>query len=555
MSPDQAVLRRAIERGEQEGGSVEFKERLTEDLHLAEGRLESLAAQLRHRVLSGDGEATYVVGVTDDGGLAGIAPEAFSESMDVLSLLADEAGAHIEAVQTWGVDSASQTTDPDGPPATADTDTDTAPEGIVGVATIREGAVLEDDDHIVVGTAGHVDHGKSTLVGTLVTGSADDGEGSTRSYLDVQPHEVERGLSADLSYGVYGFEDDEPVRMDNPDRKDDRARVVEESDRLVSFVDTVGHEPWLRTTIRGLVGQKLDYGLLTVAADDGPTKTTREHLGILLATELPTIVAITKADLVSDERVAEVEREVERALRDVDKTPLRVERHGVDAAIEEISETVVPVVTTSAVTMDGIDQLDAMFERLPKTAGESGAFRMYVDRSYNVQGVGAVASGTIKSGTVEAGDELLLGPMPDGTFREVEVRSIEMHYHRVDEAKAGRIVGIALKGVTEPALERGMVLLPRDADPDPVREFEAEVMVLNHPTRIGDGYEPVVHVETISEAAQFFPTDGQLLPGDSGEATVRFKFRSYLVEEGQRFVFREGRSKGVGTITSVETGD
>ena len=543
MCPDQAVLRRAIERGEQEGGSVEFKERLTEDLHLAEGRLESLAAQLRHRVLSGDGEATYVVGVTDDGGLAGIPPAEFSESMDVLSLLADEAGAHIEDVQTWGVDSATRSADPEP---------EADPEGIVGVATIREGAVLEDDDHIVVGTAGHVDHGKSTLVGTLVTGSADDGEGSTRSYLDVQPHEVERGLSADLSYGVYGFEDDGgAVRMDNPDRKDDRARIVEEADRLVSFVDTVGPEPWLRTTIRGLVGQKLDYGLLTVAADDGPTKTTREHLGILLATELPTIVAITKADLVSDGRVAEVEREVERALRDVDKTPLRVERHGVDAAIEEISETVVPVLTTSAVTMDGVDQLDAMFERLPKTAGEAGDFRMYVDRSYNVQGVGAVASGTIKAGTVEAGDELLLGPMPDGTFRDVEVRSIEMHYHRVDEAKAGRIVGIALKGVTEPALKRGMVLLPRDADPNPVREFEAEVMVLNHPTRIGDGYEPVVHVETISEAAQFFPTDGQLLPGDSGEATVRFKFRSYLVEEGQRFVFREGRSKGVGTVKRV----
>jgi elongation factor 1-alpha len=276
---------------------------------------------------------------------------------------------------------------------------------------------------------------------------------------------------------------------------------------------------------------------------------------VLVATELPTIVAITKADLVDDERVAEVEREVERALREVDKTPLRVERHGVDAAIDEISETVVPVVTTSAVTMDGMDTLDAMFERLPKTTGEVGDFRMYVDRSYNVQGVGAVASGTIKSGTVEAGDELLLGPMPDGTFREVEVRSIEMHYHRVDEAKAGRIVGIALKGVAEPAVKRGMVLLPRDADPTPVREFQAEVMVLNHPTRIGDGYEPVVHVETISEAAQFFPTDGQLLPGDSGEATVRFKFRSYLVEEGQRFVFREGRSKGVGTIKRVDSGE
>ena len=538
MSPDRAVLQRALDRGEQEGGSVEFKERLTEDLHLSEGRLESLAAQLRHRVLSGEGEATYVVGVTDEGGLAGISPSEFSESMDVLSLLAEEAGAHIEEVQTWGADG---------------TDTGGSGEGIVGVATIREGAVLEDDDHIVVGTAGHVDHGKSTLVGSLVTGEADDGEGNTRGFLDVQPHEVERGLSADLSYGVYGFDEDGPVRMDNPHRKTDRARVVEESDRLVSFVDTVGHEPWLRTTIRGLVGQKLDYGLLTVAADDGVTETTREHLGILLATELPSIVAVTKTDLVPDERVAELEREVERALREVDKTPLSVARHGVDAAIEEISETVVPVVMTSAVTQRGLNTLDEMFERLPKTSGEVGEFRMYIDRTYNVQGVGAVASGTVKSGEVEAGDELLLGPMQDGQFREVAVRSIEMHYHRVDEAKAGRIVGIALKGVREADIERGMVLLPRDADPDPVREFEAEMVVLNHPTRIGNGYEPVVHLETISEAAKFYPDGGQLLPGDAGTTTVRFKFRPYLVEVGQKFVFREGRSKGVGTVTDVET--
>ncbi|PSQ19549.1 GTP-binding protein [Halobacteriales archaeon QS_8_69_26] len=532
MSPDRAALQRALERGETQGGSVEFKERLTREVHLEDGRRESLAAQLRHRILSGDGEATYVVGVTDDGGLAGVPPESFSESMDVLSLLAEEAGAHIEDVQTWGVEG-------DG-------------EGIVGVATLREGSVLAtDDEHIVVGTAGHVDHGKSTLVGSLVTGQSDDGEGGIRGYLDVQPHEVERGLSADLSYGVYGFDDDGAVRMDNPDRKSDRARVVEEADRLVSFVDTVGHEPWLRTTIRGLVGQKLDYGLLTVAADDGPTRTTREHLGVLLATELPTLVAVTKTDLVGEERIEGVEREVERLLREVDRTPLPVARHGVDAAVEEIGRTVVPVVRTSAVTGEGLDVLDELFERLPKTAGTDGEFRMYVDRSYDVKGVGAVASGTVMSGEVEAGDELLLGPTADGSFREVEVRSIEMHYHRVDRAKAGRIVGIALKGVAEEDLARGMALLPRDADPTPVREFEAEVMVLNHPTRIGDGYEPVVHLETVSEAAAFYPEDGQLLPGDAGRSRVRFKFRPYLVEEGQKFVFREGRSKGVGTVTDV----
>jgi elongation factor 1-alpha len=535
MSSDRATLKHAIERGEHEGGSVEFKQRLTKNLHLADGRRESLAAQLRHRVLSGDGEATYVVGVTDDGGIAGISPEAFSESMDVLSLLAEEAEVHIADVQTW-----SAAEDPDE-------------GGLVGLATIREGTVIRDDEHIVVGTAGHVDHGKSTLVGSLVTGQADDGEGGTRGYLDIQPHEIERGLSADLSYGVYGFDEEGVVRMENPHRKGDRARVVEEAERLVSFVDTVGHEPWLRTTIRGLVGQKLDYGLLTVAADDGPTRTSREHLGILLATELPTIVAITKADLVDETRLSEVEREVEQLLREVDKTPLRVARHGVDTAVDEIGDTVVPVVTTSAVTGQGLGTLDRLFERLPKTGAGNieQPFRMYIDRTYNVTGVGAVASGTIESGRVEAGDELQLGPMADGRFRDVEVRSIEMHYHRVDKARAGRIVGIALRGVQEEEIERGMVLLPRSAEPDPVREFEADVVVLNHPTRINNGYEPVVHLETISEAATFFPDEGRLLPGDSGHARVRFKFSPYLIEAGQRFVFREGRSKGVGTDTEV----
>jgi len=537
MSADRAPLRRAIRRGEEEGGNVEFKTRLTRDVHLGDGRMESLVAQLRHRVLSGDGEALYVVGVTDEGGIAGIEPEAFSETMDVLSLLAEEADAHIEDVETWS-----------GGDGSADE------EGLVGLVEIREGAMLDtDDEHIVVGTAGHVDHGKSTLVGSLVTGQADDGEGGTRSFLDVQPHEMERGLSADLSYGVYGFDDDGPVRMDNPHRKSDRARVVREADRLVSFVDTVGHEPWLRTTIRGLVGQKLDYGLLTVAADDGPTKTTREHLGILLATDLPTVVAITKVDVVDGDRVEAVEREVESMLRDVGKTPLRVDRHGVATAVEEIGDGVVPILRTSAVTERGLNELDRLFEALPKRSNDAdGRFRMYVDRTYDVKGVGAVASGTIRSGEVETGDELLLGPMPDGQFREVEVRSIEMHYHRVDTARAGRIVGIALKGIDESEIHRGMALVPRSADPTPVREFEAEVVVLNHPTSIRDGYEPVVHLETVSEAVVFHPEGGQLLPGDSGDATVEFKFHPYLVEEGQRFVFREGQSKGVGTVTGIE---
>ena len=533
MAGDRASLRRALEHGETEGGHVEFKERLTRDVHLSGGRFESLAAQLKHRLLSGDGEATYVVGVTDDGSIAGIDPSAFAETMDILSLLAEEADAGIADVQTWGVG-------------------EERDQGLIGVARIVSGAGRShDDDHIVVGTAGHVDHGKSTLVGTLLTGEADDGEGGTRGVLDVRPHEVERGLSADLSYGVYGFTEDRVLRLQHPTRKDERAAIVDRADKLVSFVDTVGHEPWLRTTIRGLVGQKLAYGLLTVAANDGPTRVTREHLGVLLAMELPTLVALTKTDLVTNDRVDEVEDEVERLLRDVGKSPLPVDRYGVDVAIDEISDTVVPIVRTSAVTQAGIETLDEIFERLPKRTHGTGRFRMYIDRTYRVTGVGAVASGTINSGQVQAGDQLLLGPFGDGRYREVEARSIETHYHRVDQADAGRIVGIALKGVSESEIERGMVLVPADEEPAAVREFEAEVMVLNHPTRIGSGYEPVVHLETIGEAATFQPENDRLLPGDQGLARIRFKFRPYLVEPGQRFVFREGRSKGVGTVRSV----
>jgi elongation factor 1-alpha len=157
MSADRAALQAALERGESDGGAVEFKERLTREVHLQAGRFESLAAQLRHRVLSGDGRAEYVLGVTDAGGLAGIAAAAFEETVDVLRLLADEAGAEVQSVQTWAV----ETTDP---------------AGVVGIAEVVEApGVHRDESHIVIGTAGHVDHGKSTLVGSLVTGAPDDG--------------------------------------------------------------------------------------------------------------------------------------------------------------------------------------------------------------------------------------------------------------------------------------------------------------------------------------------------------------------------------------------
>jgi elongation factor 1-alpha len=519
---------KAIDAGETPEGNIEFKNKLVEAIHLNGTKKESLTAQLKHRLLSGDGEALYVIGVSDEGEIKGISEQSFSETVEVIEELSISAGAQVKDVETWDVENM-----------------------VVGLVTVRSNSE-QNENNLVIGTAGHVDHGKSTLVGSLVTGDRDNGSGELRSYLDVKPHEIKRGLSADLSYAVYGFNGDgEPIRLNNPARNHERSEIVKKSSHLVSFVDTVGHDPWLRTTIRGIVGQQLDYGLLVVAADDGPTKTTKEHLGILLATELPTIVAITKSDKVNQKQIKKVKSQIDELLRDSGRKPIDMDTTGVQDAVKDISSQITPVITTSAVEGKGLDKLDEMFYFLDKRSLQyNNKFKMYIDRTYTVDGVGTVASGTIKSGTISNNDTVLIGPYADGTYNETKVRSMEIHYHRVNSATAGQIVSISLQNIPEDEIRRGMILTT-EKSPKSVKRFKANVMVLNHPTRISDGYEPVVHIETASEAAAIYPQSDNLLPGERGKAELEFKYNSYNVSAGQRFVFREGDSKGIGTVTEV----
>ncbi len=512
-----------VKEGERE--NVEFKEYLT-DYHLKESRFQELACQMNHRIIMGRGKAIYVIGVSDSGELKGISDETFNKTVSILEKIANEIGASVKSVEKYRVG-----------------------KGFVGIVEIVKWKAKE---HVMIGTAGHVDHGKSTLVGCLITGKPDDGDGATRIYLDVLKHEIERGLSADLSFAVFGFKNGKPIRLKNPLSKSERALIVEKADKLISFVDTVGHEPWLRTTIRGLLGQKIDYGLLVVAANDGIMRTTKEHLGILLAMDLPVIVAITKADMVDEERVKKVVNDVCKLLRSVGRIPYVVrDSRDVKKVSKVVGKTpVVPVIVTSAVTLRGYDLLEELLYRLPKRVLKGNEFLMYIDRIYKITGVGTVVSGSVKSGEVEEGDEVFVGPFRDGSFRRARVLSIEMHYYRVNKAEAGDIVGIALKGVKYDELRRGMVLIKKR--PRAVWTFEADVYVFSHPTRIRRGYEPVVHIETISETVVFEDMDREYMKaGDRGKVKIRFKYNPYYVYEGQKFIFREGRSKGMGEIVRV----
>jgi len=515
--------------------NIEFKESLKKDYHLQKERKQRLASQMKYRMERGDGEAIYFLGVYDNGTLKGLKNLEMEESLFVLNKIAIEADATILTVERHSLD---------------DDQNREVAQVLIGKPRKSK------QDHLLIGVAGHVDHGKSTLIGTLTTGELDNGSGSTRIFLDVQKHEIERGLSADLSFAVYGYKDGKAVKVKNPLNKRNKSRMVENCEKLISFVDTVGHEPWLRTTIRGIVGQKLNYGLLVIAADQGPTHITKEHLGIILAMDLPVLVVITKTDLVTSGRVKEVQSEIFELLKLVGRIPYSI-RNFQDAQFvaENMNKHLVPFIKASPVTGEGLEILDQLFYHLkiPSLHNESlKPFLVYIDKIYSVTGVGTVLSGTVRQGTIKKGDEVLIGPLSSGEFRPVNVKTIEMHHYRKDVAEVGEVVGISISGVDLDEIKRGMIICHSDYEPRAVREFEAEVAILVHPTTISEGYECITHIETIAETTWVEPLDKNFLSaGDTGKIRMKFKYRPCAVRNGQRLILREGRSKGVGTITRI----
>jgi selenocysteine-specific elongation factor len=252
-----------------------------------------------------------------------------------------------------------------------------------------------------VGTAGHIDHGKTTLVRAL-----------TGKDTDRLPEERRRGISIDLGYAP----------LDLPDG------------RRLSLVDVPGHERFVRTMVAGASG--IDLFLLVVDAREGARPQTHEHLAVvrLLGVERG-VVAVTKADLADEETL--------------------------ELALEEARELVpdAEVVAVSSVTGAGLDELRAAIgraaDRVPRSDGVDGPARLPVDRIFTLRGIGTVATGTLWSGTVGEGD--VLRAEPSGV--EVRVRSVQVHDEDVERAEAGRRVAVSLPGLERTRLGRGEVLV------------------------------------------------------------------------------------------------
>ena len=284
---------------------------------------------------------------------------------------------------------------------------------------------------LTVGTAGHIDHGKTALVEAL-----------TGKNTDRLPEEHERGISIDLGYA--------PLEL--PDGAS------------LSVVDVPGHERFVRTMVAGASG--IDLFLLVIDAGEGARPQTHEHLAILRLLGIEHgVVALTKVDAADEETLELARIEAEELVPGA------------------------PVVATSARTGAGLDELRAA---LAETAahvarhGADGPARLHVDRSFTLRGIGTVATGTLWSGTIGEGDELSVEP----SGRSVRVRSVQVHDRPVVRAEAGQRVAVSLPGVERRELRRGDVLVTPgtvrpsfrlDVTLEPLGEIPARV-VLHHGT-------------------------------------------------------------------------
>jgi selenocysteine-specific elongation factor len=283
---------------------------------------------------------------------------------------------------------------------------------------------------LTVGTAGHIDHGKTWLVRAL-----------TGKDTDRLPEEKARGISIDLGYA--------PLEL--PDG------------RRLSLVDVPGHERFVRNMVAGATG--IDLFLLVIDAGEGARPQTHEHLAIvrLLGIEVG-VVAVTKADAVDEETL--------------------------ELALEEARDLVpgAPVVAVSAKTGTGLDELRAtLSEAATRVAAtdRQGATRLFVDRVFTLHGIGTVATGTLWSGTIGEGDELRVEP----AGLDVRVRSVHVHDQPVQTADPGQRVAVALPGIERSRLSRGDALIEAGAYPLSYR-LDVELEELE---RIEDGARLQVH--------------------------------------------------------------
>jgi elongation factor 1-alpha len=516
---------------EKEEGNIEYKLMVKPN---SKERLEELATQLMYRINEGGGEAFYELGVSNDGQLLGLNEEEARQSFEAMDKICEMIGATYIVVRK-----------------------ERGKRGDVYELLVRRS---RDVPPIMMNLVllGNVDAGKSTLKGVLVTGKLDDGNGSAMSAVARYPHELRMRRSSSVSIHILGF--DNKGNSVNDSIPYNEPEIYMKSSKLVNLIDLAGHFRYLKTTLRGVLGSLPDYALLVVGANAGIIGSFKEHLGIAIALGIPVVIVMTKIDATPREVAMKNLRDVIKILKlpGINRIPIIV-RELNDAAVAARYMThgkIVPIFLVSNVTGQGLSLLKSFLNMLPprvawKERAKKG-FLCYIDQKYIIPGAGLVVAGLVEYGSVSEGDQVLLGPFDDGSFKTVRVRSIQVNRLPVSRAVAGEMAGFAITGVDQEDVRRGMVLLGSGREVRATWKFKAEIKVLHHPTTIRVGYEPVIHVHTIKQTSRLIKSSKEYMrTGDSGEVVFKFLHRPEYILKGDVFIFREGTTRGIGRVLEL----
>jgi selenocysteine-specific elongation factor len=337
--------------------------------------------------------------------------------------------------------------------------------------------------NVVVGTAGHIDHGKSSLVEAL-----------TGTHPDRWEEEKRRGITIDLGFAFL--------------------RTPEVN---LGFIDVPGHERFVRNMLAGAGG--IDLVLMVIAADESIKPQTREHFEICRLLGISRgIIALTKADLVDPDTLELAEMEIEEFVRGSFLE---------GAAIQAVSVR----------TMAGMEELKGLLVRAAESVPErakSGYFRLPIDRAFAIKGFGTVVTGTLVSGRVKTGDELELFP----SGRRVRVRGIQSAGNAADEAEAGQRTALNLAGIELEAVGRGMTL----ASPGrfvSTRQLDARIRLLESAKPLRSRMRVHFHQGTTQTLAELTVLEAESIePGDSGYAQLQLR-EPLLLLPGDRFILRQ----------------
>lgn len=271
------------------------------------------------------------------------------------------------------------------------------------------------------------------------------------------------------------------------------------------------------------------------------------------------MVVITKIDICPPQILEQTITQLTRILKSpgARKIPIFIKdrRQTIETATQFISQRICPVFQVSNVTGESLDLVRTFLNILPHHGhyDSEAQFEFHVNDTFSVPFVGTVVSGVVRSGVVHAGDSVLIGPDSVGQFTTTSIRSIERKRIPVPVCQAGQSASFALKRVRRKEVRKGMVVLPKlDTPPKVYREFVAEVLILSHATTIKTKYQAMLHVGPISQTCAIIDIDrAYIRTGDRATVAFRFVQRPEYLTVGERILFREGRTKGLGIVKAV----